>query len=202
MRVKMMERNLVIKCVVILLFMHNFSWLYSDPQYDGFGSHLVPLLIAVINTDGPVLEMGCGHNSTPALHAVCAIKERYLLTIETDKRWMNQFLYLERPWHRFQYLPVYEDDFSVNPKPALWDTVGADLHWGVVFIDHRPGERRKVDIARLKNKADIIVVHDTETASYGYEPVLRTFKYRYDYKLYPPYTTLVSNVIDVSILFK
>jgi len=185
------------------LAIHDVSPYRPTSQYDAYGSHLFPLLVAVVNTDGPILEMGSGHNSTPALHALCSATGRYLLTTETDKKWMNQFSYLEQSWHQFQYVPVYDDDFEVNPKPSLWNSVGANMHWGVVFVDHRPAERRKVDIARLKDQADIIVVHDTEGAPcYDYESVLKTFKYRYDYKKYSPWTTLVSDSIDVVRLFK
>ncbi len=185
------------------LAIHDVTSYHPANQYDAYGTHLIPLLVAVVNTDGPILEMGSGHNSTPALHALCSATGRYLLTTETDKKWMNQFSYLEQSWHQFQYVPVYDDDFEVNPKPHLWDSVGANIHWGVVFVDHRPAERRKVDIARLKGQADIIVVHDTEGAPcYDYESVLKTFKYRYDYKKYSPWTTLVSDSIDVLSLFK
>ena len=33
-----------------------------------FGTHMVPLINAVINTTGDVFEMGCGDYSTPLLH--------------------------------------------------------------------------------------------------------------------------------------
>jgi predicted SPOUT superfamily RNA methylase MTH1 len=102
--------------------------------------------------------------------------------------------------HEFIYVPVYEDDWEKNPKPELWDNVGNQT-WGVVFVDHRPGERRTVDIKRFSNKSDIIVVHDTEYIGYGYESVFSDFKYRFDYKRYNTYTTLVSNSVDVSKFF-
>jgi len=60
-------------------------------------------------------------------------------------------------------------------------------------VDHRPGERRKHEIGRLSQSANLIVVHDTEEAGYEYEPVLQSFKHRYDYKLHRPWTTIVSN---------
>jgi hypothetical protein len=166
-----------------------------------YGTHMAPLLTAVMATTGPVFEMGCGDYSTPLLHAVCTAQGRALLSTDTSKEWLDKFRDMEHGQHSFEYVPVYDDDWTLNPQPDKWDAVGNQA-WGVVFIDHRPGERRRVDIARFADAADILVVHDTETMSYGYEPVLSQFKYRYDYIRYTTYTTLVSNRVDVAALFR
>ena len=169
------------------------------PDIPDYGTHVTPLTVALQNTTGPILEMGCGDFSTPILHALCAPNKRFLLSAETDKKWMNLFTDLERGWHHFQYVPANE--WHCNPH-TLWDHVGKEMHWGVVFIDHSPGERRVVDIERLRNKADIIVVHETQQSSYNYEPTISSFKYRYDYERYFTRTTLLSETIDVSKLFQ
>jgi hypothetical protein len=166
-----------------------------------YGTHMAPLVTAVMNTTGPVFEMGCGDYSTPILHAICSVQNRQLLSTDTSKNWLDLFQDMKSEMHEFIYVPVYDDDWLKNPKPEKWDSIGNQT-WGVVFIDHRPGERRKVDIARFANSADVIVVHDTETLSYGYEPILNTFKYRYDYVRYTTRTTLVSNSIDVNQFFQ
>lgn len=166
-----------------------------------YGTHMCPLVTAVMNTNGPVLEMGCGDYSTPLLHTICKVQNRELLSTDTSKEWIKLFLDLEKDFHKFEYVPVYDDDMELNAKPHLWDKIGSDKHWGVVFIDHRPGNRRKIDILRMSNISDIIVVHDTENLGYDYEPAFGLFKYRYDYKRYNVYTTLVSNIIDVNTLF-
>jgi len=165
-----------------------------------YGTHMVPLITAVQNTRGDIFEMGCGDFSTPLLHAVCLYQKRSILSADTSLEWLNLFKYLENDFHTFKYVDVYEDDWEKNPKPHKWDDIG-NREWGVVFVDHRPGERRKDDIKRLKDKAQIIVVHDTEYPGYGYEPILNLFKYRFDYKIYSTQTTLVSNKMDVSKLF-
>ena len=166
-----------------------------------FGTHITPLLTAVMNTSGPVFEMGCGDYSTPQLHAICETQKRQLLSTDTSKEWIRYFLDMKSQYHSFQHVPVYDDDWEVNPKPDQWDLVG-NQNWGVVFVDHRPGDRRRVDVERFADKAEIIVVHDTETSGYEYEPVLAKFKFRYNYKRYRTYTTLVSNTVDVRELFE
>ena len=165
-----------------------------------FGTHMVPLVNAVMNTTGDVFEMGSGDYSTPLLHYILTNQKRNLLTADTDLKWLDLFTYLKNEYHEFKHVKVYDDDWSLNPKPNKWDEIG-NQKWSVVFIDHRPGERRKVDIDRFKNDAEIIVVHDTETSSYNYESALSKFKYRFDYRVYKTYTTVVSNFVDVKKLF-
>lgn len=172
---------------------------FGDPEY---GTHMCPLTVAVVNTVGPILELGSGDYSTPLLHALCAKNKRLLVSTDTDKKWLDLFMDLERSWHTFVYISVYEDDYQLNPKPHKWDSIGNDIHWSVVFIDHRPGERRVEDIIRLRKNTDIFVVHDTHEPSYGYEPTLSSFKYRYLYERYFTTTTLVSDTVDVAQLFE
>jgi hypothetical protein len=171
----------------------------GDPDY---GTHMAPLLTVIARTDGPILEMGCGDYSTPLLHALCAPTNRYLMTTDTDRNWLSLFLDLKTDWHNFDYVPVYEDDWELNPEPREWNRIGTDRHWSVILIDHRPGERRVVDIVRLRPYTDIFVVHDTQQRTYGYEPVLSTFKYKYVYTRYTTQTTVVSDTIDVESFFE
>lgn len=194
---KIVEIAIQSKCVEV-----QFKKIPRCLEHADCGTHMAPLLTVVTHTDGPLLEMGSGDFSTPLLHAICSKSKRFLLTAETDKKWLHNFIDLKSEWHAFVYVPVYEDDWSLNPKPALWDAVGGDRHWAVVFIDHRPGERRVEDIRRLRKNTDIFVVHDTQQPSYCYEPVLNTFKYKYVYERYATQTTIVSDIIDVSTFFE
>ncbi len=165
-----------------------------------WGTHQTPLITAVMHTDGPILELGCGDFSTPLLHAICSANQRTLLSTDTDKKWLRLFLDLETAWHTFVYVPVFEN--PRNPQANKWDQIGNDIHWSIVFIDHHPGTRRAADIKRLRSHADIFVVHDTEKAYKDYRPVLASFKYRFVYKRYRKQTTLVSDTIDVAKFFK
>lgn len=167
-----------------------------------YGTHMPALLTAVMNTDGPILEMGCGDFSTTLLHAICTRTKRKIVSVDTDRKWLDLFTDLEKEWHQFIYLPVYDDDWLANPKPYLWDAIGNNEHWSVVLIDHRPGERRIEDIERLRAHVDVFVVHDTERWTYNYESVLATFKYRYVYDRYKQHTTLVSDTMDVAQFFQ
>jgi len=171
------------------------------------GTHFPVLATMVINTSGPVLEMGCGDYSTPLLHALCAPQKRLLVSTDVDKQWISHFLDLECDWHKFIHVHAYEtkdprNDWYYCADHDAWKVVGGDTHWSVVLIDHTPGMQRVLDIVRLRNNTDIFVVHDSEDPRYGYEPVLNTFKYKYVYDRYNITTTVVSDVIDVAHYFK
>jgi hypothetical protein len=127
-----------------------------DDRYDAlaWGSHLVPLMACVCATNGPVLEMGIGHFSTPALHAVCDVMGRDLVSVEQSKEWYEEFKSYSNKRHRVVLVDSYDSD-DIICDPWAW--------WSVAFIDNSPGgERRKKDFSRLINNSDYVVVHDYE----------------------------------------
>jgi hypothetical protein len=154
----------------------------------GFGSHKLVLLAASILTaehDKPVMEMGCGYYSTLLLHQIVVNEQkRFLLSTDTDREWLSKFeANMSSSLHQFRHIS----------QTSEWDNVGLDHpRWSIVFIDHKPGERRVTDIIRLANISDIVIVHDTETPSYNYEPGLAIYPYRYRYDYVRPYTDVLS----------
>lgn len=147
------------------------------------GTHFPVLAAAAARTQGPILEMGAGEFSTPMLHLICLPSRRRLVTVESDAAWLAQYKDLETPWHSFHHVKEGEEDaFSLIDQ----------IYWDVAFVDHRPGERRVDEIARLRDKALFIVVHDSEAECYHYEPVFETFPHRVDWKRFGTWTTVVS----------
>lgn len=76
--------------------------------------------------------------------------------------------------HHFQFdIPVWQPGWTCAfrdnrtvckhclTKPELWDCVGEDRIWGMVFVDNRPGAKRGPNALRLVERAEIIVTHDT-----------------------------------------
>ena len=152
---------------------------------DEYGTHLPVLTYFVSKTTGPVLELGSGFFSTPTLNLLC--KDRLLVTADSNKEWIRKFYALKNDNHLFFEV----DDWS------KFDYI--DKQWDVAFVDHAPGERRVVDIERLKKTSKYVLVHDSEERGYGYEPTLSKFKYRYDYKFFRTWTTIVSDFCDCGI---
>jgi len=101
-------------------------------------------------TDGPVLECGSGFGSTPFLHELCASKRRELLTLESDRKWLDKFYFYKTDWHRLEAIESWEKAISrISEK-----------NWDVVFVDQNPWEARHLTIKRIKNKARYIILHD------------------------------------------
>ena len=148
-------------------------------------SHAPILSAAMTFTSGPVLELGAGFGSTLMLHGLCGSTKRSLTTIESDKQWILKFINFGREWHKFRQVK----DFIDLPEYSQ--------EWGLVFVDHGIAEQRGYSVRMLKD-TPMIVVHDTcHYFLYDYEPILSEFKYRWDYKINGPQTTVVSNTIDV-----
>lgn len=153
----------------------------------GYGTHLQPLLLAVFNTTGPVIELGAGDYSTTILHEVCKQLGRQLFTYENDPEWLSGFADLASADHKLVQI-------------GAWKQVPA-VPCGVLLVDHAPAERRVVEIARFRDLAQIQVVHDTDKMDhYGYAPAFAPFRYRATYERYLKTTTLLSNQIDVAAL--
>lgn len=152
------------------------------------GSHLPVLADIVLKTNGAVLEMGMGLNSTPLLHWVCTAHQRQLVSLENDIKWIEPNKAFENEFHKVELIKD-------------WDKAKIDsTHWSVVLIDHRPALRRKVDAVRLKNRANFILLHDSEpeiNRFYGYSRVYPHFKYVYHYRKVKPFTTVLSNFINI-----
>ncbi len=163
------------------------------------GTFGTPLIAAVMYSDGPILELGCGDSSTPLLHAICSVNQRTLVSADANEKWLRLFLDLETPWHTFVHVPVFEN--PKEPQVNRWGQVGNDTHWSIVFIDHEPGNRRAEEIERLRSHTDIFVVHDTNQYK-NCDSLLATFKYSFIYKRYRYQTTIASDTINVATFFK
>src|SRR3990167_10247083 len=112
-----------------------------------YGSHLPVLMRAFDRSTGPVLELGMGVFSTPYLHYACMLAGRQLVSYEENSKWAEWF----EPYRGLLH------DILVSPA---WPVKYLTTHWSVVLVDHID-DYRAVDIRRLANFAQYIVVHDT-----------------------------------------
>lgn len=170
----------------------------SEPNIDiikmlGTTTHVPILVHLVLHTTGDILEFSCGYYSTLLLHELACANKRRLLTLESNKEWFDHFKCLQNEWHKFELV----NDWEQFTKPLK-------QNWDVVFIDHAPALRRKEDIIRLKDKAEYIVVHDSNESLYQYNDAFNLFKYRFDYTLFnvEPSTTVLSNKNNLEFLEK
>jgi len=149
------------------------------------------LMEAVRRTSGPILELGCGLYSTTPLHWACWVPKRRLVTYENNPQFYD---FLERYARDFHEIHCIDD----------WETIDISESWSVAFIDHEPGERRGIELARLTH-AEYVVCHDTEGRNdhkYGFSKSAHLFKYQFQHRGAYPNTTIFSNTHDVTNFFE
>lgn len=152
-----------------------------------WGSHIPALLKALELTKGSVLELGMGISSTPLLHAVCEQQDRLLVSCENDQQFIDLFKKYNTVSHQIRFV---QDWTEVKPEPC-----------SVVLIDHKPEERRAIEIQRFAYFAEILVIHDTEPEHehlYNMANIINSFKSKLVFYKNKVHTTLVSNFYDLN----
>lgn len=122
--------------------------------YDAYATHQPVLYTALCHTGGPVIEFGCGHGSTPLLHRYCEARKRELLSLDTDRGWLELFVPLASRWHKF----VHVHDWV----SALSDDRIVGRPWAVAFVDQSPWEARHLTLVAIRHTARFIVLHDCD----------------------------------------
>lgn len=148
----------------------------TEGQINPWATHLPVLLAACAATRGTVLECGCGHNSTVILHSICAPEERELITLESDIDWLDKFRDLGSGWHHLRHVENWRDP----PLP---------LACAVAFIDHGQAPRGPL-VARVREIAKYVVMHDSECHYCGYAEPLKAFDWCWTMKKYETWTSI------------
>jgi hypothetical protein len=164
---------------------------------DLVSSHQRLLIAAALRTTGPILELGCGWYSTPLLHEIAVVGQRYLVTLDSQEPWLGQFRpELEHRYHQLKLVDWWEDA-KLDPR----DYGLLPARWSLVFVDHGPAVERYYVTKRLLTPAHqeptVFVFHDTEEGrAYGYDRILPKFKFTWVDESQPVHTTLASNSVD------
>jgi len=152
-----------------------------------------PVLIKIMQiTNGDVLELGMGMGSTPLLHWLCFDKGRNLVSYENNKEWFEMHKHFHKDWHEINFV---ED----------WDKIEIEKQWSVALVDHSPARRRQLEIKRLAKYAKYVIVHDTQPEDnhfYKYHWAFPKYKYQWTYKKAKPWTTVLSNFVNVGGILK
>ncbi|CAF1170148.1 unnamed protein product [Adineta steineri] len=164
------------------------------PLDNHYGSHSIVLLAAAYASEtGAILELGMGSSSTPLLHRLAVDQNRFLLSADSDIRWVNYFVsgLQKTELHQMKYVEV-KTEMGVEWAAA---NLSDAAKWSIVFIDHRPGPRREFDLRAYALRSTLVLLHDTEVASmYKYHNALPLYTYQYRFTRLKTYT-------DVLIIF-
>lgn len=156
-------------------------------KMDQWGSHL-PLLVAAVGHcggGGRWLELGCGHYSTPVLHALALSTESVVVSTDYDARWVEKFAWMRDVRHDIRHA---SDVCAFVGQP-----------WDVVLVDCTPAQKRIEFIAALRPTTRLFVAHDTEPGRpvYRYAELLPSFPNRFDYTVQPAWTSVLSDDVDL-----
>ncbi|MFC1600640.1 hypothetical protein ACFL25_01015 [Patescibacteria group bacterium] len=155
----------------------------------GWSTHIPVLLKYAQKTKGSILELGAGIHSTPLLHWICAEDGRKLITYESNSKWYKYAKQYQSRNHTIRFVKSWD---SLDLEPPNTSAQKTNKRWSIVFVDHDI-DRRFIDTVRLKDKADYIILHDTDTPAYKYDKVWDNFKYTFHWKFCRPHTSVVSN---------
>jgi hypothetical protein len=179
----------------------------KEGTMDIVASHQRVLLGSILRTSGPILELGVGWYSTPLLHEIATTLRRPVLTVDNNKDWFTQFEGLENAYHQFKlvgwwgelwpWLPRYLNE--VDPLLGKVREGVSNNDFAVALIDQNQPCEREYSIRQLLGKVQVFVMHDTEEGpAYGYNRMLPAFAHQWTDKCQRAWTTVASNVYDVS----
>ena len=164
----------------------------KTPLDHHYGSHAIVLLAAAfLSPSGPILELGMGSTSTPLLSRLAQDQRRPLVSADSDQRWINYFSSLSsnNSFHRFKHVEI-KTEMGVEWAMANLEDME---RWNIVFLDHRPGPRRKFDLMAYSQRSDLVVLHDTEqTSMYQYHEGLKYYPYQFRFIKLKTFTDVLS----------
>lgn len=137
-------------------------------------------LEATIRNPYPVIEYGSGLGSTNYLRQYCLQNHREFISYDNNREWAEQM----------------GSNLITN-----WSNADIYKRSSVILVDNAPGEMRHEIMAIMKDRADIIIVHDSEPNGKGYmlDKVWPLYRYRIDLTGGNTWASAVSNSIDLSI---
>lgn len=168
---------------------HRYLKMPLDHHY---GSHAIVLLAAAhVCPSGPILELGMGTTSTTLLSRLAKDQRRLVVSADSDLRWINYFSSLSpnNTFHQFKHVEI-KTEMGVEWAMANLEDME---RWTIVFIDHRPGARRKFDLMSYAHRSDLVILHDTEqTSMYQYHEGLTFYPYQYRFTKLKTFTDILS----------
>ena len=162
-----------------------------------YWTHTYPLLQTILNVEGDILELGCGHYSTALTAAVSG--SRRVVCVDTNKGWVDSLAekYKSTPIE-FKSISHHHEEYEEQIEEYT------TKNWGVVFVDHGLAKQRGKDLIRFKDKAEVLVMHDSHLDNpkdaYCSFDAIQSFKYYIEHKLYWPQTAVMSETHDLSWL--
>lgn len=143
---------------------------------DPYATHLEVLIGTAADTQGPILELGCGNYSTLPLAAMCAAQKRQFKAQASNAEWAAQFGDL---------VEIVDWSTWTPPVPECGGK------WGMVFLDSEEAVRDRIKrLPILAEITDTVVMHDANVA-YGnaeFKDLIAPYKQVLMFRRYVPWT--------------
>lgn len=174
--------------------------------YDAYFTHCPLIAKCILNTTGPILELGTGVYSGVFIDFLA--KGRRIISTDTDINWLSELKKeFETELHKFIHIECNNDPIEYNNQMDKFKQNNLD-YYSIVFIDHGVISERQSDILRFKDIAELIIVHDSshtcnqghDDITYKYNKHIATFQYVYEYTKMWPFTCVMSNKNNLSWL--
>jgi len=121
-----------------------------------------PFFIEILkNTNGNILECGCGDGSTVMIKEHIKNTNRKLVSIESNLEWLNKYKHMEDESHILHHVDAGNID-SMETGNIWVDFIKSNNlnDFEIVFIDSSPWLSRKCVFDYFLDKAKIIIFHD------------------------------------------
>lgn len=166
-------------------------------QHELYWSHTPALLQTLLNVEGPILELGCGHYSSAITTSFS--KQRRVVCVDTEQDWLDEIADKYASTEAiFKFCGPTLDEYKELSEPLV------KANWGVVLVDHRFAEQRGLDLLRLKDNAEVILMHDSHLDdpddAYNSFEAIQSFKYFKEHSLYWPQTAVMSETNNLEWL--
>lgn len=164
-----------------------------------------PFFIEILKqTNGNILECGCGDGSTIMIKNQIKNTNRKLVSLESNMEWLHKYIHLADNNHKLHYINASNNDTIETGNKWVEFIKNNQLNdFEIVFLDSSPWLSRIACLNYFLDKAKIIIIHDFDyyptfniygkvvsKESYGHKQKIEcdlsdTIK---NYKLfYPPY---------------
>lgn len=114
---------------------------------DPYATHLEALVTTALSTTGPILEMGCGHYSTPLLAAIARHGGREFVVHASNREWAEKFADIAS-------IQIVDWDNWEPPR------------FGMALLDSEEHTSRRLGkLPKLLERGGAVVVHDADIVS-------------------------------------
>lgn len=121
-----------------------------------------PFFIEVLkNTQGNILECGCGDGSTLMIKDCIKNTDRQLVTLESDLNWLNKYTHLANSSHTLYHVDADNiDRLETGNKWVDFIKQNNLNDFEIVFLDSSPWLSRVCCFNYFLDKAKVIIIHD------------------------------------------